>query len=179
MTTRQPRACEPNRRHGGARRRGGSTSTRRRMRPQQGRQDRGTAELKLLQFPRPVSGRRPNTNFKKKQAPRKQQVLRYLNLKFYTTPISSSTLHQPKRKMQEEKKRMQVNQDMAVRMRTKITRISPSRRRTVPASLRTSPPSATATACPTTPRCQKQIQRKSSQAGWWKQRFWNSTSLKP
>ena len=40
--------------------------------------------------------------------------------------------------MQEEKKRMQVNQDMAVRMRTKITRISPSRRLTVPASLRPS-----------------------------------------
>ena len=114
-----------------------------------------------------------------KQAPRKQQVLRYLNIKFYATPILSSTLPQPKRKMQEEKKRMQVNQDMAVRMRTKITRISPSRRRTVPASLRTSPPSATATACPATPRCQKQIQRKSSQAGWWKQRFWNSTSFKP
>ena len=88
-----------------------------------------------------------------------------LNIKFYATSISSSTLPQPKRKMQEEKKRMQVNQDMAVRMRTKITRISPSRRRTVPASLRTSPPSATATACPTTPRCKKQIQRKSSQAG--------------
>ena len=33
---------------------------------------------------------------------------------------------------------MQVNQDMAVRMRTKITRISPSRRLTVPASLRPS-----------------------------------------
>ena len=64
-TTRQPRACEPNRRHGGARRRGGSTSTRCRMRPQQGRQDRGTAELKLLQFPRPVSGRRSDTNFNK------------------------------------------------------------------------------------------------------------------
>ena len=62
-TTRQPRACEPNRRHGGARRRG-STSTRRRMRPQQGRQDRGTAELKLLQFPRSVSGKRSNTNIK-------------------------------------------------------------------------------------------------------------------
>ena len=64
-TTRQPRAGEPNRRHGGARRRGGSTSTRRRMRPQQGRQDRGTAELKLLQFPRPVGGRRSDTNFNK------------------------------------------------------------------------------------------------------------------
>ena len=149
-----------------------------------------------------------------KQAPRKQQVLRYLNIKFYATPIlsstlpqyqvlrypnikiqnvwtrhqawqrddlnlrgletivhkhyttlhytltSSSTLPQPKRKMQEEKKRMQVNQDMAVRMRTKITRISPSRRRTVPASLRTSPPSATATACPATPRCQKTNTKK-------------------
>ena len=102
-----------------------------------------------------------------------------LNIKFYATSISSSTLPQPKRKMQEEKKRMQVNQDMAVRMRTKITRISHSRRLTVPASLRTSSPTAPAAACPATPRCQKQIQRKSSQAGWWKQRFWNSTSFKP
>ena len=92
--TRQPRACEPNRRHGGARRRGESTSTRRRMRPQQGRQDQGTAELKLLQFPRPVSGRRPNTNYNKNKhhesskfyatstlssTPPQYQVLRYLN----------------------------------------------------------------------------------------------------
>ena len=29
-----------------------------------------------------------------KQAPRKQQVLRYLNIKFYATPILSSTLPQ-------------------------------------------------------------------------------------
>ena len=76
------------------------------------------------------------------------------------TLTSSSTLPQPKRKMQEEKKRMQVNQDMAVRMRTKITRTSPSRRLTVPDSLRTSPPSATATACPATPRCQKTNTKK-------------------
>ena len=34
MTTRQPRACEPNRRHGGAGRRGGSTSTRYKMKKQ-------------------------------------------------------------------------------------------------------------------------------------------------
>ena len=59
-------------------------------------------------------------------------------IKFYATSISSSTLPQSKRKMQQENKRMQVNQDMAVRMRTKITRISPSRRLTVPASLRPS-----------------------------------------
>ena len=87
-TTRQPRACEPNRRHGGARRRGGSTSTRRRTRPQQGRQDRGTAELKLLQFPRPVSGRRSDTNFNKTSTTKaasstlpQYQVLRYPNIK--------------------------------------------------------------------------------------------------
>ena len=92
MTTRQPRACEPNRRHGGAGRRGGSTSTRRRMRPQQGRQDRGTAELKLLQFPRPVSGRRSDTNSNKTSTTKtasstlpQHQVLRYLNIKFYAT----------------------------------------------------------------------------------------------
>ena len=91
-TTRQPRACEPNRRHGGARRRGGSTSTRRRMRPQQGRQDRGTAELKLLQFPRPVSGRRSDTNFNKTSTTKaasstlpQYQVLHYPNIKFYAT----------------------------------------------------------------------------------------------
>ena len=97
MTARQPRACEPNRRHGGAGRRGGSTSTRRRMRPQQGRQDRGTAELKLLQFPRPLSGRKPDTNTNTTS----------------TTRTSSPTLPQARQEVQEEKRRMQVNQDMA------------------------------------------------------------------
>ena len=92
MTTRQPSACEPNRRHGGAGRRGGSTSTRCRMRPQQGRQDRGTAELKLLQFPRPLSGRRSDTNSNKTSTTKtasstlpQHQVLRYPNIKFYAT----------------------------------------------------------------------------------------------
>ena len=95
-TTRQPRACEPNRRHGRAEGRGGSTSTRCKMRPQQGRQDRDTAELKLLQFPRPLNGRRSDTNTNTTS----------------TTKTSSSTLPQAKREMQEKKKRMQVNQDM-------------------------------------------------------------------
>ena len=96
MTARQPRACEPNRRHGRAGGRGGSTSTRCKMRPQQGRQDRDTAELKLLQFPRPLNGRRSDTNTNTTS----------------TTKTSSSTLPQAKREMQEKKKRMQVNQDM-------------------------------------------------------------------
>ena len=63
------------------------------------------AELKLLQFPRPLSGRRSDTNSNKTSTTKtasstllQHQVLRYLN---------------QKRKMQEEKKRMQVNQDMA------------------------------------------------------------------
>ena len=64
---------------------------------QQGRQDRDPAELKLLQFPKPLSGRRPDTNTNTTS----------------TTKTSSSTLPQAKREMQEEKKRMQVNQDMA------------------------------------------------------------------
>ena len=62
------------------------------MRPQQGRQDRGTAELKLLQFPRPLSGRRSDTNSNKTSTTKtasstlpQHQVLRYLNIKFYAT----------------------------------------------------------------------------------------------
>ena len=50
------------------------------------------AELKLLQFPKPVSGRRSDTNFNKTSTTKtssstlpQHQVLRYLNIKFYAT----------------------------------------------------------------------------------------------
>ena len=59
---------------------------------QQGRQDRDPAELKLLQFPKPLSGRRSDTNSNKTSTTKtasstlpQHQILRYLNIKFYAT----------------------------------------------------------------------------------------------
>ena len=93
MTARQPRASEPHRHHGAAGGRCGSNSMRCKSRTQ-------TATIS-------------KTTEWKKIRHQLQQNKHHEDSKFYATSTSSSTLPQPKRKMQEEKKRMQVNQDMA------------------------------------------------------------------